>query len=424
MKVLIQKATLVHPSHPLHGKPVDMLIEDGIISAIDSQLPEKDCQTITAENLHVSAGWMDCFANFCDPGQEYKETVETGAMAAAAGGYTDVMLIPNVQPAVSNKSQVKYLIQKGQSTPVRIHPIGAITRDTDEKELAEMYDMANAGAIAFSDGKRPLQSSGFMQKALEYVIAIDATVIQLPDDLSIGTHGLMNEGIVSTQLGLAGKPALSEELLVARDIELVRYTRSRIHFTGVSTQKSLQLIAAAKKDGLKVSCSVTPYHLYFSDQDLSTYDTNLKLNPPLRTAEDREALRRAVEDGTVDFIASHHQPQDYDHKVCEFEKAAFGMETLEIVFPAARTAMISVDRFVKMQTDAIRTVFGLPHVAIAAKSPACLTLFTPDGRWTMERQYIRSKSSNNAFIGRELEGRIIGTINKGQVLLNDNDLLR
>lgn len=420
MKLLIRNAKLVHSPHPLHGNAIDLLIQDGIVSKIGNDINSEDAQVIEDDNLHVSAGWMDCFANFCDPGEEYKETVETGAKAAAAGGFTDVMLIPNTKPTVSNKSQVEYLVQKGKSTPVNILPIGCITQNAEEKELAEMYDMAQAGAVAFSDGKRPIQSSGFMQKALEYIMAIDSNIIQLPDDRSIGQYGLMNEGIVSTRLGLAGKPALSEELMVARDIELVRYTGSKIHFTGVSTRKSIELISEAKKDGLNVTCSVTPYHLYFCDEDLAGYDTNLKVNPPLRSRADRDALIQAVKEGAVDFIASHHQPQDYDHKVCEFDKAAFGMETLESVFGAVLSAGVPFELFVKMQTDNIRSIFGRRPMVIEEGAEASLTLFNPEKPMLFTKESIVSRSANNAFIGKELKGAIVGTVNKGRFFTKES----
>ncbi|MEO6135157.1 MAG: dihydroorotase, partial [Ginsengibacter sp.] len=232
MKVLLKKATVLSPSSPFHGNTRDILIDNGIISKIATNLSDEADHVIENDNLFVSPGWMDCFANFCDPGQEFRETLATGSKAAAAGGFTDVILIPNTQPVISGKGQVEYVIQKGKSYPVTIHPLGSVTKNAEGKELAEMYDMYQTGAIAFSDGLQPVQSSGILQKALEYVLAIDATIIQLPDDKSIGTHGLMNEGEVSTRLGLPGKPALAEELMIARDIELARYTGSKIHFTG------------------------------------------------------------------------------------------------------------------------------------------------------------------------------------------------
>ncbi len=417
MKVLIKNATILSSSSPFHGQIKNIFIENGIISKINDETNEAD-ETINLKGLYISTGWMDCFANFCDPGQEFKETLESGANAAAAGGFTEVMLIPNTQPAVYNKSQVEYLVQKSKSLPVAVHPIGSITKNAEGKELSEMFDMFNNGAIAFSDGTKPVQSSGILQKALEYILAIDGTIIQLPDDKSIGTNGLMNEGEMSTKLGLQGKPALSEELMIARDIELVRYTNSKIHFTGISTKKSLELIAAAKKEGLNVSCSVTPYHLFFCEEDLYDYDTNLKVNPPLRTKEDRDALRKGIKNGTVDFIASHHQPQDWDHKVCEFQYAESGMETLEIVFTAASMSGVTTETFVKMQTENIRKIFNQPFSVIDEGQKANLTLFVPGEEKVFEEKDILSKSRNNAFVNKKLKGKVIGIINKERLFLN------
>lgn len=420
MKVLLKKVKIHSPSSPLHGTVKDIFIENGLIAAIGNDLSPNADKVIESQGLHVSVGWMDCFANFCDPGQEYKETLETGARAAAAGGFTEVMLIPNTQPFVSNKSQVEYLIQKGKTLPVTIRPIGAITNNTEGKELCEMYDMYNTGAIAFSDGLNPIQSSGILQKALEYLLTIDVPAIQLPDDQSIGRHGLMNEGIVSTRAGLPGKPALSEELMVLRDIELARYTGSKVHFTGISTKKSLELIAAAKAENLPVSCSVTPYHLYFSDEDMTGYNTNLKVNPPLRTPDDREALIKGVTDGVIDFIASHHQPQDYDHKVCEFEYAKYGMESLESVFGALGACGIATDTFIKMQTEKVRHIFNLPVPEIKEGAKASLTFFLPEEEYTFSEKDIFSKCRNNAFIGKTLKGKVIGIFNADQLFLSDN----
>ncbi len=419
MKVLIKNATVLSPFSPFHGKIKSIFIDNGIISKIDDDINIDADEIINVKNLCVSIGWMDCFANFCDPGEEYKETIESGANAAAAGGFTEVMLIPNTNPVVSNKSQVEYIIQKSKSLAVTIHPIGTITKNAEGKELSEMFDMFNYGAIAFSDGINPVQSSGILQKSLEYILAIEGTIIQLPDDKSIGAHGLMNEGAISTKLGLQGKPALSEELMVARDIELVRYTNSKIHFTGISTEKSLELIAAAKKENLRVSCSVSPYHLFFFDEDLYDYDTNLKVNPPLRTKKDRDALRNGIKTGVIDFIASHHQPQDWDHKVCEFQYAKNGMETLESVFGAAQISDVATETFVKMQTENIRKIFNLPAPLIDEGEKANLTLFIPDEEYLFEEKNIFSKSINNAFIDKKLKGKVIGIFNKEKLFLSE-----
>ena len=419
MKVLIKNATLFSSDTSQNGTTHDIFIENGIITKIGDQLNPDADEIIEINNLCVSSGWVDCFANFCDPGMEFKETLESGANAAAAGGFTDVMLIPNTEPVVSNKSQVEYLLQKAKGLPINIHPIGSITKSAEGKELSEMYDMFHTGAVAFSDGLKPIQSSGLLQKALEYVLAEDATIIQIPNDTSIGSKGQMNEGAVSTKLGLPGRPALSEELMVARDIELLRYTNSKLHLTGISTKKSLELIAAAKKENLRISCSVTPYHLYFTDEDLNNYDTNLKVNPPLRTMADRDALRQGIADGTVDFIASHHQPQDWDHKVCEFEAAKFGMEGLESVFGVAGLCNIDPEIFVKMQTENIRKIFNLRGSQIAENQKANLTLFLKKEEFIFEKKNIFSKCVNNAFIGIQLKGKVVGIINGEKLFLSE-----
>ena len=418
MKVLIKNAVIVDPGSPAHGKNSDIFIEDGIIAKISESIDLAADKVISENNLHVSVGWMDCFADFGEPGGEHRETMIHGLNAAAAGGFTSVMLVPNTDPVTDNKSQVEYLIQKSVQSAVDVFPVAAVTKGLKGKELNEMYELFTTGALAFSDGYQSIQTSGILQKALQYVLPFNGTIIQLPNDETIGKHGLVNEGIYSTRLGLAGKPALSEELMVARDIELLRYTQSALHFTGITTRKSLELIIAAKKDNLRVSCSVTPYHLYFIDEDIKDYDTNLKVNPPLRTGDDRQALRDGLMNGDIDFIASHHQPWDWDHKVCEFDKAAFGMEGLESVFGVAGAVGVSTDSFIKMQTENIRKIFNLGDLSLAEGQKANLTLFVPEQEFVFEESNIFSKSRNNAFIGKTLRGKVFGIINKDRLFLN------
>jgi dihydroorotase len=414
MKVLIKQANIISSSSPFNGKTKDILISDGIISKIGDSIDEQADITIDEKGLSVSIGWMDIFSNFCDPGFEFRETIESGAKAAAAGGFTDVLVMPNTNPTVHDKSQVEYIIQRSSSFPVNIHPMGAITKNTDGRELAEMYDMRQSGAVAFTDGTNPVQSPGILLKALQYVKAFDGIIIQMPDDKSIGALGLINEGIVSTQLGLPGKPAIAEELMVARDIELVKYSGSKIHFTGISTAKSLELIATAKAAGLPVSCSVTPYHGYFCDGDLTTYDTNLKVNPPLRSKEDMLAIRKALTDGTVDCIASHHIPQDWDNKVCEFEYAKNGMIGLESLFGVVRElgiGSLELENLIDLLSVAPRQLFGMEIPEIKEGARACLTLFNSEEEYVFEESMIRSKSKNSAFIGKKLKGKVKGIIN-------------
>lgn len=420
MKLLIKQARIVDPSSPFNGQSADILIDNGIISKIGIALPDKADKEIAIEGLHASPGWVDVFANFADPGYEFKETLETGAAAAAAGGYTDVMVIPNTNPSIHNKAGVEYITHKSKSLPVNIHPIGAITKNTEGKELAEMYDMKSSGAAAFSDGINCVQSAGLLVKALQYVKAFDGILIQLPDDKSINPHGLMNEGIVSTQLGLPGKPAMAEELIVARDIKLARYAGSRLHFTGVSTKKSLEYIKRGKESGTAVSCSVTPYHLFFCDEDLTDYNTNLKVNPPLRSKEDRAALQQAILNGTVDSLATHHLPHEYDSKVIEFEYAKFGMIGLETAYGVLATAVpgITAERCVELLAVNPRKLFGLNQASIKEGNPATLTLFSPAVKWTVSPENIKSKSSNSPFIGRELTGKVAGIINGDKIVIS------
>ncbi len=415
MKVLIRQATIRCAASPHHGQTRDLLIQDGKIEAVAPTLGEvPGAQFIAAPGLEVSTGWVDLFAHACDPGLEYRETLETAARAAAAGGFTDLFLLPNTEPVLHNKGQVEYIVNQQKVLPVRMHPIGAITRDAKGAELAEMYDMRQSGARVFSDGLNPVQPAGLLIKALQYVKAFDGVIVQLPDDRSIAPHALMHEGIVSTRLGLPGKPALAEELMVARDIELVRYTGSRLHLTGVSTARSLDAIRQAKAEGLAVTCSVTPYHLAFTDQQLEGYDTHLKVNPPLRPEADRLALLQGIADGTVDAIASHHLPHHTDHKLCEFEYARAGMEGLESVFAAAWQELhplISLDTLIEKLTTGPRDIAGLPHPQIEAGATACLTLLCPGESFVFEESLIRSRSANNAFIGRSLRGKVRGIIN-------------
>ncbi len=418
MKVLLQQVTIICPSSAYHKQVKDILIEEGVIKEISGSIKTKDVQVITGNNLHVSIGWMDIFANFAEPGYEHKETLFTGANAAAAGGFTDVMLVPNTNPVIDNKSQVIFLIEKSKSLPINIYPIAAITKNIAGDTLAEMYDMFDSGAIAFSDGKKSVQQAGVLLKAMQYVKAKNAVVIQQANDESISSGGLMHEGIMSTQLGLPGIPALAEELMVARDIALLQYTNSTLHITGVSTKKSIELIAAAKKSGLQITCSVTPYHLQFSDEDLNSYETNLKVNPPLRNKNDVKALQMALQDGTIDCVASHHNPQSWDDKNCEFEYAKNGMLSLQTMYSSINSIVKNTEDIVKILTTNNRNIFNLLVPIIEENKMACLTIFEPNTEFVFEEKNIVSKSKNSPYIGKKCRGKVVGIINKNTVVIN------
>ncbi len=416
VKLLIKKARIVDPENPLNGQTMDLLVHQGRIEQIASSLSSPADQIIELPGLHVSPGWVDLFAHFGEPGYEQKETLETGSRAALAGGYTDVFLIPNNKPVTHDKAGVEYLKQQALNGPVDLHPIGAITQGTEGKELAELYDMHRSGARAFSDGTKSIQSAGLLLKALQYVKAVQATIIQLPDDRSIQPHGLMHEGIASTRMGLPGRPDISESIQTNRDIALNHYTESNLHLTGISSRASLESIRVGKKTQPGLSCSVTPYHLLFTDEDLIGYNTLLKTNPPLRTADDREALKEAVIDGTIDCLASHHFPQENDRKICEFEQAAPGMIGLETAFAALRTALpnLSLERIIEMMAIQPRKIFRLPAASLQVGSEACLTLFQPDHEWLVDESSIQSRSGNTPLLGKKLTGKSIGTIRNGK----------
>jgi dihydroorotase len=418
MSVLIKQARLFCQGSPLDGQSKDIFIEGGTIRAIANELHPAATYVIDQPGVCVSLGWADLFAHFTDPGLEHRETLASGAAAAAAGGFTDVLVLPNTQPSVHNKAQVGYIVQKAVGLPVNLHPIGAVSKNVEGKELAEMYDMYQAGAKAFSDGIHALQPAGVLLKALQYLLAFDGTLLQLPDDKSIGANGLINEGIVSTQLGLPGKPAIAEELMIARDIELLRYTGSRLHLTGISSEKGIQLVTKAKAEGLRITCSVTPLHLCFCDEDLRGYDTNLKLNPPLRTRTDMMALRQAVQEGWVDCLASHHLPQHGDAKDCEFEYASHGATALQTMLGAALLAGIAPERFVQMQTVGVRTAVGLSMPELKEGAPACLTIFNPNGQSTLNDVNNASQSKNSPFYNQPLPGKVLGIVNGQNELIH------
>lgn len=433
MKILIQKVKIVDRTSPHNGTIRDILVENGRITAIGNDLPVSGGATpganagsapdtvIYQPGLCVSPGWVDIFSHFGDPGYEHKETLATGAAAAAAGGYTDVFVIPNTRPVVDSKSQVEYIRRGSSALPVNIWPIGAITRGLEGKDLAEMYDMRASGAVAFSDGTSPVQSAGLLLKGLQYVKAFGGTVIQIPDDKTVGAGGLMHEGIISTRLGLPGKPMMAEELMVARDIKLARYTESKLHFTGVSSPRSLEYIRRAKESGLAVSCSVTPYHLYFTDADLVNYDTNLKVYPPLRDKGSVELLQKAVLEGLVDCISSHHLPHEFDSKVLEFEYAKNGMTGLETAYAVVQTVLpgITAERIADLFSFQPRNLFGLEQPVIDEGQPSVLTFFNPEGQTRLEEKDTRSRSKNSPFFGVQLRGKVIGILNGEKLSLNE-----
>ncbi len=421
MNLLIKKATVICKGSAFHNTTRDILIKNGIIETIGNNISEENHLVVEAEGLHVSIGWVDTWSHFSDPGNEQRETLTSGSAAAAAGGFTDVFLLPNTVPATSTKSQVEYLKNKSKAGGVNIHPIATISLNAEGKQLAEMYDMSASGAVAFSDGLMPILDPGMLFKALQYVLPIEGTIIQLPYDDRFVPHALMNEGIASTRFGLPGTPAMAEALLIHRDIQLAAYSKSKIHFTGVSTMAGMQHIEEAKNRGEQVSCSVSPFHLWYVDEDLASYDSNYKLVPPLRTTEDRAYLQKAFTEGKIDCIASHHLPQLQDEKDCELAYAKPGMISLQTAYGMYNASGVSAERLVDMFTTSPREIFGLPMPAIAEGEEACFTLFCPAEKYTFTEADNESISKNTTMYGTELTGRVIGIINNKQFISTQND---
>lgn len=421
MSVLIRQAKVIDPNSSFHNHVVDLLIENGKVQDISASIGGTADTILEVPGLCVSPGFVDVFADYREPGYEHKETIATGLNAAAAGGFTDVLLAPNTLPAVTSKSGVQYVLQQAKNHVVHAHSLGAITQDIAGKALAEMMDMHRSGAIAFTDGWLPLQNANLMLKAMEYVSAFKGLLLQIPLDASLASGGLMHEGVLSTQLGMPGIPVLAETIMIHRDIALLRYTGSRLHITGVSTAAGLEMIRAAKQEGLDITCSVTPYHLALTDEALKGYDSVYKVAPVLRSEADRLALISGLEDGTIDCIASHHRPQEWDAKAKEFESASDGMNIQEIAFQVMLEAVggvISIERIIDALAVRPRAIFGISHPTVA-KGADRLTFFSSEGSTNFTETNKESLSGNNPFLGKSLKGKIVGILGNNQVYLNN-----
>jgi len=410
MTILVRKATIkdLYSSH--HNQQRDILISNGIVSEIAPKIDTPADQIIEADGLSLSPGWVDIFVAGNDPGFEFKDDLNSTSASAAKGGFTHVFLTPNTQPVVQNKATAQYISDKKTASAVALHPIGAVTKNTEGKELTEMVDMKNAGAIAFGDGKKAIQSAGLLIKALQYVKAFDGVIMQLPDDQSVAPHGLMNEGVVSTQIGLPGKPALAEEIMVARDIELLRYTNSKLHITGITLASSVELIKKAKADGLDITCSTPLHNLVFTETELlKGYNTNLKVNPPLRSEKDRLALIEGVKTGVIDCITTHHTAQNKDAKICEFEYASYGALGLEAAFGILNTVGLSEEVILNGICQNPRKIFGLSNT-IEKGNKADFTLFESSTNATFQKDQLCSKSENCPYIGLATKGIVKAVI--------------
>jgi dihydroorotase len=420
MNLLIKQATLIDTTSSHHGKVVDILIEKGIITLIKKSIqPEKGVKIIEGSDLHVSAGWLDMQVNFCDPGNEHKETLENGLRAAAKGGFTGVAVMSGTNPPLHNKAQIDYIVNKSRSHAVDVYPVGTLSHNQEGKDLSEMYDMQLSGAVGFSDYKKATKDAGLILRALQYSKNINSFIITHCDDKTISHDGLMNEGVTSTRLGLKGIPALAEEIMLQRNIQILDYTGGRMHIPTISTKGSAELIRKAKARKLNITCGVAAYNLSLDDTAVEGFDTNFKVNPPLRTKEDIEALRKAMADGTIDVIVSDHNPQDIESKDLEFDHADNGMVGLESCFGVLNKALdkkVPLEYMVNALTINPRAVLGLKSVQVKEGVEANLTLFNPEKKYVFEKSHIVSSNKNSGFIGKELKGEVVGVINKNTLI--------
>ncbi|MCC9019297.1 dihydroorotase [Flavobacterium lipolyticum] len=415
MKIIIRSAKIIDSESPFHNQTVDLLIADGLIEKIGTSLPEIDnAKEVKFDHLHLSQGWFDSSVSFGEPGYEDRETITNGLNVAAKSGFTAVALQPNSFPIIDNQSQVNFVKNKANGFATELLPIGALTKASEGKDMAELYDMKNAGAVAFGDYNKSIDNANLLKIALQYVQDFDGLVITYAQDPNLKGNGVANEGIVSTRLGLKGIPALAEELQVARNLFLLEYTGGKLHIPTVSTAKTVALIQEAKAKGLKVTCSVAVHHLVLTDEKLEEFDTRFKVTPPLRSETDRKALLNAVLDGTIDMITSDHNPIDIEFKKMEFDTAKNGTIGLESAFGALLT-VLPLETIIEKLTLG-KTVFGIEKSIIAEGSKANFTFFTPEGKSTFTKENILSKSKNSAFLGAETKGAVYGIFNQNQLV--------
>ncbi|MFY7742289.1 MAG: dihydroorotase [Flavobacterium sp.] len=416
MNLIIRNATIIDPNGEHHNQKTDLKIVGKIIEKMGSNLPsEKDVEEISLENLHVSKGWFDSSVSLGEPGFEERETIANGLSVAAKSGFTAIALQPNSFPVIDNQSQVRFVKEKASNHAVNLFPIGALTKGSEGNDLAELFDMKNAGAVAFGDYGKNIANANLLKIGLQYVQDFDGLVIAFSQDEKIKGNGVAHEGAVSTRLGLKGIPTLAEELVIARNLFLLEYTGGKLHIPTISSAKSVALIKDAKAKGLHVSCSVAVHHLVLTDEKLIEFDTRLKVSPPLRDEETRKALIQGVIDGTIDMITSDHNPIDIEHKKMEFDLAKNGTIGLESAFGALLN-VLPLDVIIAKLTNGMAT-FGIEHSAIKEGSIANLTFFNPNAEWTFGKENILSKSKNSAFLGEKMIGKVYGIYNNGTLIL-------
>ena len=420
MNILLKGIKIIHPTSRFHNQTTNLFIQDGRITYIGPEEQSAD-QVVSEADLCASVGWLDMRAWVGEPGLEYKEDFNSVARAAAKGGFTEIVLMPDLQPVVQTKNALSYIRQQSGALSVTFHATGAVTVDVLGKDLTEMIDLNQGGAVAFTDGDHSIQQADVLVKALHYVQYFDGLVMQRPRDKYLGQLGLMHEGIVSTRLGLKGIPAMAEEVIITRDLQLLEYSGGKLHFSLLSSAGSVDRVREAKAKGLAVTCDIASYQVAFTDEDIIHFDTNFKVDPPFRSQQDKEALIKGLRDGTIDALVSAHKPQDTESKKLEFDLAEFGIINLETAFAVANTYLnqeLSLEEIIRKFTTAPREILNLESPEIKEGVPASLTLFNPSRKWTPQPEATASKSDNSPFYSTELQGQVFGILHKNKLVLN------
>ncbi len=415
MNLLIKSATIIEQSNTFHNCTKDILIENGIITKIENAIDNiNNYKELSLDNLHISQGWFDSSVSFGEPGFEERETLENGIKVAAKSGFTDVLINPNTNPIIDNSIAVSFIKNKIINSPVNLHPIGALTKNSEGIDLAELYDMQNSGAVAFGDHQSAIENSNMLKIALQYSQSFEGLILSYPQENKIAGKGIVNEDENATKLGLKGIPNLAEELQISRDLFLLEYTGGKLHIPTISTENSVELIKNAKAKGLDVTCSVSIVNLVFNDDAISDFNTNYKVLPPLRTKKDQKALINGVKNGTIDFVTSNHLPIDIEHKKVEFDHAEFGSIGLESMFGALNT-IFDIEKVITILTQS-KNRFKVKKHNIKVGERATLTLFNPSTEYTFNIKNICSNSKNSAFLNKKLKGLVYGIFNNSQLI--------
>jgi len=419
MDILLKSATIFDKNSKFHKQTKDVLIQDNCFSEIaDSISCPKGCKEINLENLQISNGWFDSSVSFGEPGYEERENLENGLDTAAKSGFTDVAINSNTNPFLDTKAAVSFIKALSANKATNLFPIASLTKDSKGIEMAELYDMQSAGAVAFGDYNRPISNDNLMKVALQYAQNFNGLVLSFPLNTSIAGEGIAHEGIQSTYLGLKGIPALAEQLQIIRDLSLLEYTGGKLHIPTISCAESVVLIKEAKQKNLNVSCSVTTHHLTLTDIELNSFNGNTKVLPPLRSEKDRLALIEGVKDGTIDCITSDHNPIDIENKKVEFSNAIYGTIGLENLFSSLET-VLDTETIIECLTNKPKAIFGLEQTVIEEGNTARISLFTDLEKAVFKEKQILSTSKNSIFLNKEIKGKAYGVFSNNQLILNN-----